>query len=66
MYWDNESWGSAEPPDNAEDVINYANDLIAKYAEDNPNYDDIANYSADLWEKYCMGQFPADLYVKCK
>lgn len=57
-YWTLESWGSDYPPENAEEIINAANDLLDEYAKtldaDAPGYDDaMQSYSDMLWEDYC-------------
>ena len=51
-YWTLESWGDAYPPENADEIIAAANDMIDAYAE---NHDDEATriYSDDLWEYFC-------------
>lgn len=61
MYWDYESWGSAEPPENADEIIAYANDLIREYAENDHDDYETEEFSNELWEKYCAGKFPAEL-----
>lgn len=52
-YWTLEAWGDAYPPENADEIIAAANELIASYAE---SHDDEATerYSEQLWEHYCM------------
>jgi hypothetical protein len=52
MYWTIESWGADCPPENAEEIISRANELIDAYAAQNGN-DEAENYSEMLWEHYC-------------
>lgn len=51
-YWTLESWGDAYPPENADEIIERANCLIAAYAETHDE-EETANYSERLWEHYC-------------
>lgn len=51
-YWTIESWGSEYPPENAEEIIDRANELIEAYAEDHDE-EDVAEYSERLWNNYC-------------
>ena len=53
FYWSMESWGSDYPPENAEEIIDSANELIAAYAETHDEEETDA-YSERLWERYCM------------
>ena len=50
--WSIESWGSDYPPENADEIISKANDLIEAYAEDHDE-DEVNNFSETLWERYC-------------
>lgn len=51
-YWTLESWGDAYPPENADEIIERANDLIEAYAE-NHDEEEVSEYSNGLWERYC-------------
>jgi len=51
-YWTLESWGGTYPPENADEIIERANDLIAAYAETHDE-EETANYSERLWDRYC-------------
>ena len=51
-YWSMDSWGDAYPPENADEIIDLANEMIDAYAEDHDE-DETANYSERLWEHYC-------------
>lgn len=50
--WTSESWGSGCPPENYEEIISAANELIEAYAETHDE-DDTVEYSAWLWDCYC-------------
>lgn len=52
-YWTLEGWGSDYPPENAEEIIDHANELIEAYAEDHDK-EEVYNYSSRLWDAYCM------------
>ena len=52
-FWTIESWGSDYPPENANEVINMANELIEAYAAEHDE-DETANYSESLWERFCV------------
>lgn len=50
-YWTPESWGEDTPPENADELIEQANDLIDEYAETRCVDPDILSaYSEGLWE----------------
>ena len=53
-YWDENSWGAAVPPRNANEICEAANALIDEWLEQN-DYDENGahDYSNELWEKYC-------------
>lgn len=51
-YWTLESWGDGYPPENADEIIERANDLIDAYAE-NHDEEEVSEYSNGLWERYC-------------
>jgi len=51
-FWTIESWGADYPPENADEIISKANDLIEAYAADHSE-DETENYSAALWDRYC-------------
>ena len=53
-HWNKESWGAEKPPENADALINKANDLIDVFHVQN-GYDSelTLEYSNDLWEQYC-------------
>lgn len=53
MYWTLESWGADYPPENAEEIISRANELIDAYAAQNGN-DEAENYSGILFDHWCM------------
>ena len=57
-HWSLESWGDAYPPENAEEIISTANDMIDAYAE---NDEEAARFYSDLlWEYYCThGTLPS-------
>lgn len=50
--WDMESWGSGDPPENAEEIIARANEMIAEYARTHDD-DATSDYSEMLWDRYC-------------
>ena len=54
-YWTIESWGSAYPPEDVGEVIDWANYWIDQYAESHPDADEaeLAAYSEALWDRYC-------------
>jgi len=54
-YWTLESWGVDYPPENANEIIDAANEMIDKFMADNPDADELelANYSDTLWDYYC-------------
>lgn len=54
-YWTGDSWGSAYPPENWQDLVDAANELIDAYAAENPDAsdDELWEYSQKLWETYC-------------
>lgn len=51
-YWSLESWGSDYAPENADEIINRANELIDAYAETHDE-EETAAYSERLWDAYC-------------
>ena len=51
-YWSLESWGDAYPPENADEIIAAANELIGAYAETHGD-EATNNYSEQLWDRYC-------------
>lgn len=51
-FWSIESWGDACPPENADEIIDRANELIEAFAESHDD-EETANYSESLWERYC-------------
>lgn len=52
-YWNAESWGDAYPPENAEEIIDEANDMIA--AVEAVDGEDAAEaFSERLWDLYCQ------------
>ena len=51
-FWSIESWGDAYPPENADEIIDRANELIEAFAESHDE-EETANYSESLWERYC-------------
>ena len=52
IFWSLESWGSDYPPENAEEIISAANEMIAAYAKTHDE-DEAAAYSEKLWDRYC-------------
>ena len=52
IYWSMESWGSDYPPENADEIIDRANELIEAFAAEHDE-DETAAYSESLWERYC-------------
>ena len=54
-HWSLESWGSDYPPENAEDIISRANEMIDTFAAGGGWFDpcEIQNFSEMLWELYC-------------
>ena len=54
-YWSLKSWGEENPPENASEIIDMANDAIDRYIRDNPDADEdtICAYSEKLWEEFC-------------
>ena len=52
-YWSMESWGSDYPPENADEIISKANEMIEAFASDHGD-DETAEYSEKLWERFCM------------
>ena len=56
-FWDLDSWGSDYPPENADEIIDRANEKITAYVKSrkwNPvRGDDIERFSESLWETYC-------------
>lgn len=53
--WTIDSWGSEYPPENADEIINEANDLIVQFAKKRKwNYEyEIERYADQLWERFC-------------
>lgn len=54
-YWTLDAWGADYPPENADEIIDAANEKIDAFIEANPDADEeqIAAYSEKLWDKYC-------------
>ena len=54
-YWTLESWGDQEPPENADEIIEWANAFLDKWISDHPNADE--NLKKDitetLWDHFC-------------
>lgn len=59
-YWSLESWGADYPPENADEIIDAANEKIDAFIAENPDADEdmIAAYSEKLWEEYCAEEAP--------
>lgn len=57
FFWTLESWGSEYPPENADEIIEKANEKLTEYARqhywDVCREDDLHDYSDRLWERYC-------------
>lgn len=53
FYWSMESWGSDYPPENADEIIYQANEIIEAYAETHDD-EETANFSSALWDHFCM------------
>ena len=51
-HWTYESWGDAYAPENADEIIDQANELIDLYAGTHDE-DETSNYSETLWDTYC-------------
>ena len=51
-YWTIESFGSSELPENVEEIIEQANELIEAYEEWHDE-DETQLYSENLWETFC-------------
>ena len=51
-YWSKDSWGSDYPPDNWEEIVQRANEMILKYS-DRHDEEETRDYSARLWDGYC-------------
>lgn len=50
--WSMESWGADYPPENADEIIEAANEKIEEYAEDHDE-DEVEEFSGRLWERFC-------------
>ena len=56
-YWTMESWSDAYPPENASEIIEWANGVLAARAAENPAYDEegldfISETLWDTWSRY--------------
>lgn len=59
-HWTLESWGADYPPENADEIIYRANEMIDAYAETHDE-DATEEYSGRLWEAYCRdGNLPKE------
>ena len=52
-FWTVDSFGAGYIPENYEEIISMANDMIAEYAKDH-NEEEMKNFSETLFERYCM------------
>lgn len=52
IYWSVESWGSDYPPENADEIIDKANQMIEAFSADHVE-DETAAFSEWLWEQFC-------------
>ena len=54
-YWSLNSWGTDQPPVNADAIIQAANLMIDQYYADNPDADDFEfdEFKFSLWERFC-------------
>lgn len=56
-YWNEDSWGSEQPPEDADDIIYDANEKIDDFREDfittEVDDDAVRRFSSQLWERYC-------------
>lgn len=53
FHWSVEDWGSAYPPENADEIIDKANEMIDEFAKTHEDEDDVAVFCEKLWERYC-------------
>lgn len=53
LFWTYESFGSDFLPEDADEVIDHANELIEAYAAEHDDLDMVKNYSEKLWDEYC-------------
>ena len=51
-YWSMESWGADYPPENADEIISKANEMIEAFSAEHDD-DETAAYSEGLWERFC-------------
>ena len=56
--WDMETWGADYPPENADEIVEAANEEIKEYAKKLDEYDIDFREKMDLfceklWEQYC-------------
>ena len=56
-HWTLESWGSAYPPENASEIVEWANGTMDRWLEECPEYagdeHEKGRFSGALWENYC-------------
>lgn len=54
-FWDLDGWGSDYPPENADEIIQKANDKIVEWAVNHywERGADVGEYASQLWEHYC-------------
>lgn len=52
-YWNEETFGSAYPPVNMDEVCSEANSLIDAFAESCESDDDLDAYCNSIWEAFC-------------
>jgi len=58
-YWSVDSFGSGPVPENYEEIIDKANEMISAYAETHDE-EETENYSSKLWDRYCMTESLSD------
>lgn len=54
-FWTLESWGADYPPENADEIIEAANEKIAEYVKTREwkNDYEIERFCENLWDRYC-------------
>ena len=52
-YWSEDSWGSDYPPDNWEEIVSRANEMIKNKYLQTRDEEETRDYSSRLWDGYC-------------
>ncbi len=52
-YWSADSWGSDYPPDNWEEIVSRANEMIKNKYLQTRDEEETRDYSSRLWDGYC-------------